>query len=146
MIGNGAIPSVIGEMFIKHPGIDITLTLADTWYPISGIEKGVEKEMTVNETTGVFTMKQDGAYKFDGVASITPNLGVLIHFAMFKNSAEVEKIETALDFQNNQDLNTFSGTGIVELVKDDEITVSALANSAGKILSVEHLNISLHKI
>jgi len=145
-LGNGAKPSIVGEMFIKHPGLDVPLTLKDTWYQVAGIDKGVEFEMTVNEVTGIFTIKHDGFYKFDGVASITPNLGVLIHFAMFLNSTEIEKIETSLDFQNNQDLNTFSGTGIIEVVKGDEITVRAMANLDGRILSVEHLNISIHKI
>ena len=144
--GNGKRPVIAGEMYIGHPGVDVVLTLADTWYQVAGTLKGIESEMTVDNAAGIFTIKHNDCYKFDGVASITPNLGVLIHFALFINANKQDKIETALDFQNNQDLNTFSGTGAIDLTAGDEVTVRAMASTAGKTRSVEHLNILLFKI
>lgn len=145
MIGNGRMSPCFGEMYIKSPGITFDFTApADIFHQVGGFEKGGERNIVIDETGGEFEIYQDGNYKFDGVASLYPSAGMKINFAAFVNGVKDEKVETSIDFKNNQDTNTFSGTGILcNLKKGDKVSVRGKSDTVSVTLTIEYMNIHL---
>ena len=145
--------TIVGEMYIQDQpnhadNYKVIITVADTYAPIIGLLKGIESNVGVDEVTGTFTIKAKGKYKFDGVASLAPTAGTILHFAVFverpPGSATIQKqIETGLDFQNSQDTNTFSGTGWLDLERGDIITVQGKSSNAPVTVQINHMNISI---
>ena len=147
MIGNGhahTFPTIAGEMYII-PGDSYApvITVAATYAVLIGFHKGKEANITVDETNGTFTIVHDGSYKFDGVASLAPSIGMTLEFAVFVNGVIAANINTLLNFQNSQDDNTFSGTGWLDLVVGDVIDVRGKSNNVPVTLNISHMNISL---
>ena len=153
MIGNGDLNglSIVGEMsLISHENpVDnyyIDITVADTYTELTGLLKEDESIMAVDPVLGTFTILVDGRYKFDGVASLHPSAGMIMHFAAFVEDVIIKKIETGLDFQNSQDTNTFSGTGILRLKRGDIVTLRGKSSNAPVKVTINHMNISLFRI
>lgn len=136
--------AVVGEMYIiPADGYSISITSTGEYGPLTGFRKGKDYNIDVDAVNGTFTIKGDGCYKFDGVASVFPSAGMLLNFAVFVNDVLVTKINTALDFQNNQDTNTFSGTGWLDLKKGDVVTVQGESNNAPVTVNISNMNISI---
>lgn len=149
MIGNGDLNglTLAGEMYITHAdAYDVSITVADTYGQLSGFNKGKESLITVDESAGTLTIQVDGTYKFDGVASLFPSSGMIIHFALFLNGICQCNIESGIDFKNSQDTQTFSGTGILDLVKGDVITVRGKSDTVPVTVTVNHMNVHLYRI
>lgn len=152
-IGNGELCglSVVGEMsIIAQPdpanNYYVDIAVADTYGTLTGFIKDDESVMDVDGTLGTFTILVGGRYKFDGVASLHPNAGMDMHFAVFVEDVIKKKIETGLDFQNSQDTNTFSGTGILRLNQGDVVTVRGKSSNVPVRVTINHMNISLHRV
>lgn len=140
--------TVVGEMYIQESdsfSLDFTAP-ADTYHALTGASEGQCKNVDVDGAAGTFTIEWEGWYKFDGVASLFPSAGMLIHFALFVNGVIIDKIVTAIDFKNNQDTQTFSGTGIVYLEKGDVVTVRGKTDTVPVTVNVPHFNINLFRI
>lgn len=149
MIGNGDLNglSIVGTMSIRHAdAYTVNTTVADTYGQLSGFNKIKENLMTVNEVLGELIMQIDGTYKFDGVASLFPGSGVILHFAVFINGVLNEDIESGIDFKNSQDTQTFSGTGTLDLKKGDIVTVRGKTDTVPATITVNHMNINLFRI
>ena len=149
MIGNGDLNGITlaGEMYITHAdAYDVSITVADTYGQLSGFHKGKENLVTVDESAGEFEIEVDGTYKFDGVASLFPSAGMIIHFAAFVNGVIQEYIETGIDFKNSQDTQTFSGTGLLSLKKGDIVSVRGKSDTVPVSVTVNHMNIHLFRI
>ena len=145
--------AIVGEMYLESQpnhadNYKVTITTADTYAPIIGLLKGLESHVEVDEVLGTFTIKIPGKYKFDGVASLAPQAGTILHFAVFverpPGAAVIQKqIETGLDFQNSQDTNTFSGTGWMDLERGDIIAVQGKSSNAPVTVQINHMNVSI---
>jgi len=139
---------VFGEVYFDNitTPLEATLTDANTYYTLTGFECKSNFNIDVNCTTGIMTPYYDGIYDFDGVASIFPNKGCIITFALFVNEIEQTHIKTTLGFQNSRDNNTFSGNGFVRLVGGDEVTVRAKSTEASTTIEVTNINLSLMRM
>ena len=99
-------------------------------------------------TLGEFEIEQDADYKFDGVASLYPSAGCKINFAAFlvRDSVETKlaNIETSVDFKNNQDTQTFSGSGIIwNLKKGDKVILKGKSDTVPVDVTIEFMNLNL---
>ena len=139
---------VFGELYFDNIAtpLEAVLTDANTYYSLGGLTKKCDFNITIDGTTASMTAKVDGLYDFDGVASIFPSAGTVITFALFVNDVEQAHIKTVLEFQNNQDTNTFSGSGFVRLVAGDVVTVRAKSTTAVLTLKVSNINLSLMRM
>lgn len=136
-----------GEMYIEDTDsytADITVT--NTYVQIGGFHKNLESDVVLDPVLGTFTIKRYGNYKFDGVASLAPSAGMILHFAVFVDTDIKKNVETGLDFQNNQDTNTFSGTGwLKNLNPGDVVSVRGKSSNAPITLTINHMNISIER-
>lgn len=146
MIGYPDDNSYSGEMYLK-PGdsYSINITQIGQWGKLSGLNKGCESNIIVDELAGEFKIQKAGDYKFDGVASIFPSSGMLLDFAVFVNDVFQENINTQLDFKNNQDTNTFSGTGVMALDVGDVVDVRGMSDTQPVTVNITAMNINLHR-
>lgn len=146
MIGYPDDNTYAGEMYlIPSDGYSINITQTGQWGKLSGFNKGIESNIVIDESAGTFTIKKTGNYKFDGVASVFPSAGMLLSFAVFVNDILIEKINTQLDFQNNQDTNTFSGTGIIALDVNDVLDIRGMSDTQPVTVNITAMNINLHR-
>lgn len=138
--------TIAGEMYIEHTdNYDVDITVADTYGQLSGFHKGKETNVITNEVAGTFTVKVKGTYKFDGVASLSPSAGMIVHFAVFVNDVLIPNIVSGIDFKNSQNAQTFSGTGLLNLEKGDVVSVSGKSDTVPITLSINHMNTNLFR-
>lgn len=143
MIGNNKLSPCYGEMYVDTNKTISFTAPADVFHPLADAEEGLSKNVIVDKDNGQFKIMQSGCYKFDGVASLYPSGGMKINFALFVNGVKVNKIETSIDFKNSQDTQTFSGTGLSWLEKDDIVDVRAKTDTVPVDLTIEFFNIAL---
>lgn len=139
--------TIAGEVAVYHTdGKNIDITVKDTYGLISGfhVEKAIN--MIVDGTAGTFTVKVTGVYKFDGVASLFPSGGMLLHFAAFVNDVIELGIETGIDFKNSQNMQTFSGTGLLTLVAGDVVSVKGRSDTVPVTVNIHHMNLNLFRV
>ncbi len=148
-IGGGVSVSstVAGEMYITNTDTyTLNVTIKDVYLPLSDFHKGKENRVTVDESAGTFTIQEKGTYKFDGVATLSPSAGMILYFAVFVNDVFQINIETGIDFKNSQNAQTFSGTGMLDLVKGDVVTLRGKTDTAPVTMSVNDMNVHIHRI
>ena len=139
--------TIAGEMYIEHTdNYDVAITVADTYGQLIGFHKGKESNIIIDEANGTFEAKVKGTYKFDGVASLFPSAGMIVHFAVFVNGFIKTKIESGIDFKNSQDTQTFSGTGQLDLEKGDIISVRGKSDTVPITVRVNHMNINIFRV
>ena len=149
MIGNGDLEGITlaGELYITNAdAYSINITVADTYGQLTGFHKGKENLVTVGESAGEMEIHVGGTYNFDGVASLFPSAGMIVHFAVFVNGVIQYNIESGIDFKNSQNTQTFSGTGLLSLVKGDIVSVRGKSDTVPVSITVNHMNISLFRI
>ena len=146
--------TIAGEMYIKHPDptpYTVDITVADTYARLTGGQdagfiKKLGQDVIVDPLLGTFTIKRYGNYKFDGFASLKPNAGMAIHFAVFVTNSFQEHIESGIEFKNSQDTQTFSGTGWLEnLNPGDVVSVHGQSDTVPVTVWINHMNISLER-
>jgi hypothetical protein len=150
------VKSGIGYLYIEsHGGFYLaesdaytkTLTTANTYYQLTGLNSGNTKNMTVNGTTGEITIKTPGIYHFAGFANINPNGSTVITFLMFVNgSSLVPAVGSKLSFLNSQAINSLSASGNIKFNRGDVITMRVKSSAATMDLSISNLSMSFHRI
>lgn len=149
MVGCGNINklSIVGTMSIREiDNYNLNIDVANTYSQFGSFHKVEEKLIEVNEALGEFKIKINGTYKFDVVASLFPGLKVCLHFALFVNDLINADIEAAIDFKNAKDTQAFSGAGIIDLKKDDILTIKGKVDHVPSIININHMNINLFRI
>ena len=139
---------VFGEMYFNScvTPLEATLLVKDQYYTLQGLTEGLKFNMDLDGTNGKWTVKYDGVYFVSGVASLFPSAGALIRFTLFKNEDGQLNICTALSFKNNQDTNTFSGSGFVRLNAGDVLTVRAASDTVPITVDLTNFNVSFMRM
>ena len=133
----------VGEMYIiAEDAYSIDITATDTFECLAGFNKGKETDISIDEIAGQITINRAGSYKFNGIASLEPSVGMTLDFAVFVNGVKAVNISSVLEFQNSQDRNTFSGTGWLDLNVGDVVSVKGKADALGTIY-ISNMNINL---
>jgi len=124
---------------------DTTCTLADTWYPIQGafvndplidFELDVDKLKYVGANTAYFEV--DGHIVSKGDAN-----GITVHFGLKKNGTVNAPSNMGTFMKTSGEAYPVSGTSVVELATNDTIQLVMMADSAGAVITAEHLTTTI---
>ena len=140
-----------GNMDQSSGTFDVTLADQNTWYeldaattnivagPLNDVSFDGDHYLEIN-TAGVYKIDYSLIPMIDSVAQGDQH----IEFQIFKNGSVTGKGETHVTFKNIlRELPVASNT-ILDLAVDDEISVGARnTSSAGKVVTIDHLEMSL---
>lgn len=137
-----------GEMYVADNLATLTLTLINTFYPwVTGWVVG-ENNGTTPSVAGTMTSNTTGVFMvtFSGAASVVGGATQTLEFALFRNGVYQADHSVHVVFPNNSG-NAFSMSGILTLAAGDVITFRIQnTTSAGKALTVEDCNLSIHQV
>lgn len=125
----------------------VAMTLADTYYPITGTFNGSPCDLCTNFTpngTGSITYNGSGnVMLIDGTSdlSLSGAAAATITYGLFKNGSLVAGAEspTAVNFFNL--LQTLSITSAIDSAENDVYDVRVKCDDAGRTLTVRTLNV-----
>lgn len=136
-----------GEMYVADNVATLTLTLQSNFYQwVAGWVVG-ENNGTTPSVAGTLTSNTTGVFMvtFSGAASVT-GAGQVLEFALYRNGVYQADHSVHVTFPNNVG-NSISMSGIMTLASGDVITLRIQnTSSAGKFLTIEDCNLSIHQV
>ncbi len=129
---------------LTSPG-DTTCTDADTWYPINGT---FANGPIVGFSFVTDHIEYDGAmtrhFEIDGHIVVKGDgNGITIHFGVYKNGAIVPASIMGVFTKTSGEAYPASGTSVIELATGDEIQLVLMSDSAGAVITAEHLTTTI---
>ncbi len=122
-----------------------TTTLADTWYPMAGAFVNDPMIGFVFDTDHIkYTGTVTRHFEVDGhVVTIGDGNGIIVHFGVFINGVIHAPSVMGTYMKNLSQPYATSGTSVPELSENDEIQLVIMSNSAGAVITIEHLTTTM---
>ena len=124
-----------------------TCVLADTWYPISGAFVNVPMEcFAISPTPAIIYVGKTQYFEIDWHASFKASVNTTTaHIGIAKNGT-VEDSSIMGDFLKfANEIQTISGTTVIELASGDEIQLIVMADGAGDVITIQHFTTTICK-
>jgi len=142
MIGPGC-TECHGQLRLSSPA-DTTCTEKDTFYKIAGtFADGDAYGFEVVDNKLKYIGQSGPCFLFNGASDVQVNKACTATYALYKNGSIVEHSTTPHTFLSPSKTSNISITAIMTLNQNDELDVYCKSDTAGTVLSVKTLNITL---
>lgn len=124
---------------------ETTITTAGTYYPVANIFTNQVMENFIFDTDHIeYSGAKTQYFEIDWHASVSADVnGTTIHVAMKKNSTVLSDQAMGHYCKYLDEVSSFSGTVVVELATDDEISIVCTSDGNGDKLNFIHFTTTI---
>jgi hypothetical protein len=124
----------------------LEMTLANTFYIITGLDEGGSKNVTLDGSSGTITIVEPGDYVVSLTISYTGTGNTDTHIHVFNNGTALDNFGVNNYVRANALADSGSYSDVITLENGDVLDVRGRADTAGGYISVKHLNFSVRKV
>ena len=127
---------------------DTTITTAGTFYTLAGtFTNPVKKNFTASASGITYTGEKTGEFVINwNVCGSADSNGTTYSVAIKKNNEVLDDYKMCTFCKNLGQSYNNNGTVILELEKNDVITIVVSSNGSGDVITVGNVNASIHSI
>jgi len=129
--------------YIAVEQVNLELSMAGTYYALTGLTEGENNNVTMNGSAGTWTIQKPGVYSVDAQISFSGSDDVTIEGELFVNGEDFEPIAFSRKLGSSGDVGSASGGGLVALTKGDVLSWRFESDSDDTILSIYHFHMKL---
>ena len=143
MIGLGRRENSRGQLRLSAAA-DSAIAEINTYQKVSGIfTDGHCCDFSVEDSKLMYSGANNKCFLFTGTSEVKVNKPCSIFYALYKNGQLVDTAQTPHVFLASAKTESISITSLVTLNKNDYLEVFCKSDTAGTVLSVQTLNITL---
>lgn len=140
----GIMDPAYAELYIKDTSIPVTITVAGTYYSISGLVPGNNNHIVLSSNS--MRIKKEGTYMLIGSFSLTHDTNVTTtYLAIFVNGTEQLNIKTDQMIITAGNYESMQLTGLFTLKAQDLIEIKIKADNTG-VNTINELNINIQQL